>query len=455
MLATLKGAGCEIVEDPSRADAILVNTCAFLTEAVEEALDRIVELAGHKKTGRAGRLVVAGCLVSRYGEKLLEEIPEIDALVHPRDIGAVARAVLGSGGDVVASLFREVGDAALRRSRPSLTRTANSRLPTPDSQLPTPGSELSTPNSDLPPPFPPRVLATPHHRAYLKIAEGCANRCSYCLIPALRGDFASRSLPSLVEELRHLAGSGVREVTLVSQDSTRYGREQGADGLAHLLRKLVDVPGSYWLRVLYTHPARVTDGLLDAFLHDPRICRYLDVPFQHVSPSILAAMNRAETPDPLSFLRRVRERLPGVFLRTTLMVGFPGESDQDFDDMLAFVQEACFDHLGAFVYSPEEGTPAFDMEPQVDYDLARERLDRLMMLQGEISAEKLAGMVGKELTVLSEGPDPEGVPVGRHAGQAAEVDGVVELDHPVPPGEFVRVRITSGDVHDLKGKVVG
>jgi ribosomal protein S12 methylthiotransferase len=430
MLAALTDAGCEMIEDPSHADAILVNTCAFLTEAVEEALDRIVELAGHKKTGRARRLVVAGCLVSRYGKKLLTEVPEIDALVHPRDIGAVARAVLGGA----------AGD----------TGGAPSSKPAGASGVVFPGAS----GGDVAPPFPPRVLATPPHRAYLKIAEGCANRCSYCLIPALRGDFVSRPSASLVEEMRHLAGSGVREITLVSQDSTRYVSEIGADGLARLLRELVQVPGSWWLRALYTHPARVSDGLLDAFNFDPRICRYLDVPFQHVSPSILAAMNRSETPDPLAFLRRVRERLPGVFLRTTLMVGFPGESDEDFDSLLSFVEAARFDHLGAFVYSPEEGTPAFEMEPQVDEDLARERLDRLMMLQGEISAEKLSAMVGQEMTVLSEGPDPDGVPVGRHAGQAPEVDGVVELDRPVPPGEFVRVRITASDVHDLAGMVL-
>jgi ribosomal protein S12 methylthiotransferase len=300
----------------------------------------------------------------------------------------------------------------------------------------------------------PRVLLTPPHRAYMKIAEGCANRCAYCLIPSLRGDYVSRPLPALVEEMSHLVEGGVREVTVVSQDSTRYGHEMGRDGLAYLVRQLVHVPGSYWLRVLYTHPARVTDELLDAFLYDGRICRYLDVPFQHVAPRILAAMNRAETPEPSALLARIRERLPGVFLRTTLMVGFPGETDDDFEELLAFVDAARFDHLGAFIYSPEEGTPAFDMDPQVDEEVARERLDRLMMLQAEVSAEKLAAMVGEELLVLSEGPDPDGVPVARHAGQAPEVDGVVELDRPVPAGEFVKVRVTGSEVHDLRGTVL-
>ncbi len=413
MLAALRRVGVELVDDPAQADALLVNTCAFLTEAVEEALEKIVELAEHKKTGKAKRLVVAGCLVSRYGEQLLEEVPEIDALVHPREMGSVAEAVLG----------KRVADDTVGL------------------------------------PFLPRALATPPHRAYLKIAEGCANRCAYCLIPSLRGGFVSRPPFSVAAEFRSLVEGGAREVTLICQDSTRYGTDraevEGRQGLPALLRTLLKTPGDFWLRVLYTHPARVSDDLLDALAADPRACRYLDIPFQHSHPSVLARMNRADTPDPLPLLARVRERLPGVALRTTLMVGFPGETEEDFSHLLSFVEEARFDHLGAFVWSPEEGTAAESLPDRVDEEEAKERLDRLMMLQGEVSAEKLEALVGWEVTVLSEGADDEGVPYGRHQGQAPEVDGVVELDRPVPAGEFVRVRITASEVHDLKGEVKG
>jgi ribosomal protein S12 methylthiotransferase len=429
MLAHLKSAGCILVDEPGEADCLLINTCSFLTDAVEESLDRIVELAQLKGEGGPGRLVVTGCLVSRYGDEILKEIPEVDALVRPTHLDSVVEAIQGG-------------------ERSTEGRVAEKA--TSDAKRQTSNAELQTSNPDFP--FPPRILSWPPHRAYLKIGEGCSNRCSYCLIPSIRGAFVSRDRDSLLAEMKYLIQSGVREVTLVAQDSGRYGSDQGAGSLPDLMESLQSVSGDYWLRVLYVHPERVSDSLLSTMGSDPRICRYLDIPFQHISARILHRMGRGDSPAPMEVVQKVRARLPGVSLRTTLMTGFPGETDRDFEMLLDFLECARIEHLGVFAYSREEGTAAGAMDDQVDPGLARERAGILMKEQARVSSEKLAESVGKEMTVIVEDNDEDG-PFGRHQGQAPEVDGVVRLDREAERGSFVQVRITGSDVYDLEGEV--
>jgi len=423
MLGHLHKAGCVVVEEPEEADCLLINTCSFLTEAVEESLDRIVELAQLKREGGPERLVVTGCLVSRYGDEILKEVPEVDALVPHKDLEKVIEAVKGKGSASVLDLDLE-------------------------SDL-----NFKPQTSNVKQPFPFRVRSHPEHRAYIKIGEGCSNWCAYCLIPSIRGEFVSRPSSSLVSEMEYLIGQGVREVTLVAQDSGRYGQDLGEDSLPSLVRSFLSVTGEYWLRVLYVHPSRVSDELLEVIASDPRTCRYIDVPFQHVSAPVLGRMGRGDAPAPMDVVRHVRSAIPDVFLRTTLMTGFPGETEEDFNELLHFIREAGIDHLGVFPYSLEEGTPAAGMKDQVPPDVARSRADRLMEKQAEISAQRLSRLVGQELTVLAEGFDEKG-PFGRHQGQAPEVDGVVRLDEDVESGSFIRVRITDSDIYDLKGEVL-
>lgn len=431
MLGHLYQAGCVIVEEPEEADCLLINTCSFLTEAVEESLDRIVDLAQIKGDGGPSRLVVTGCLVSRYGEEILKEVPEVDALVPHSDLESVIKAVKGEG----RSPSTKLGVLSLSKEAEGETE-----------QFPEPGTRNPEPA------FPFRVRSHPEHRAYIKIGEGCSNWCAYCLIPSIRGEFSSRPSSSLVSEMEYLVNQGVKEVTLVSQDSGRYGQDLGDDNLPSLIRSLLTVPGEYWLRVLYIHPSRVSGELLDVINSDPRICRYLDVPFQHVSQSVLEKMGRGDAPAPMEVIQRVRDVVPDIFFRTTLMTGFPGEAEEDFGLLLQFIRDAQIDHLGVFPYSPEEGTPAAGMKDQVSPEVARSRADTLMEVQADISTKCLARLVGKELMVLSEGFDEKG-PFGRHQGQAPEVDGVVRLDEDVEAGTFVRVKITDSSIYDLKGEV--
>jgi ribosomal protein S12 methylthiotransferase len=448
MLAHLQSAGCEVVDDPTLADCLLINTCSFLTEAVEESLDRIVELAALKGPDGPGRLVVTGCMVARYGEELRKEVPEVDAFVSHKDLEGVVNAVQGGGPSTKLRAGRREKGGGGEQDEKVLLDTSLSAVAL---------SEGGTPDTS----FPPRVLSFPAHRAYLKIGEGCSNRCSYCLIPSIRGDFSSRSTSSLSAEMQYLVGLGVKEVTLVAQDSGRYGSDLGNSGeikggeggLPGLVTALLEVPGEYWLRVLYVHPARVTAELLNVMASDPRICPYLDVPFQHTSPKILESMGRGGAPAPMEVVNMIRAALPDAFIRTTLMTGFPGEGDEDFDILLRFIHEARIDHVGVFSYSPEEGTAASVMDGQVPEDVARERAERLMAEQSEISKQLLSEQVGREVTVMAEGFDKDGA-FGRHQGQAPEVDGVTRLDEEVEAGSFVQVKIIDSGTYDLKGEVL-
>ena len=424
MLGVLKARGFRITPREEEADLIIVNTCGFIQEAKEESIQAILEMARHKKQGRCRALVVTGCLAQRYREALSRQMPEVDAILGTDACHRVA----------------EVCHALL-------------------AGLPVPGPETSgaVETWDLP-----RQRVGWPHTAYLKIAEGCDHGCTFCVIPQIRGPFRSRPPEAVLEEARRLAGEGVRELVLVSQDTSFYGRDLGErDALPRLLRDLARVPGIQWIRVLYLYPTRVHPGLLEAMAEEEKICPYLDIPIQHIDDELLKAMGRAgRRRDIEAALETVRRRLPHAVVRTSLIVGFPGETEARFRALEQFVQEAAFDRLGVFLFSPEEGTPAARMPGQVPRDVARQRRERLMALQEGISLEKHRALVGTVQRVLVDGPSAESelLLAGRTPGQAPEVDGVVYLtDAPGPPpspGSFVDVEITEAHPHDLVGRVV-
>ncbi|HEV8700196.1 MAG TPA: 30S ribosomal protein S12 methylthiotransferase RimO [Candidatus Polarisedimenticolia bacterium] len=423
MLGTLKQSGYELTPDPASADVIVVNTCTFIEPARRESIDTILEMAGHKKSGRCRRLVVAGCMVQRNHDELREAIPEIDALVGLNDIERIAEACALEAG----SRF-EAG-----RERATYLYTHAS----------------------------PRLLTTPRHTAYIKISEGCDHTCSFCAIPSFRGLQRSRSIESIVEEARALAGSGVVEISLIAQDTTDYGRDR-SDGasLAGLLRALDAVGGIRWIRVLYAYPNRITPEFVEALGSSARAARYLDVPLQHADAAMLKTMRRggsAETHRKL--IESLRRGVPGIALRTTFIVGFPGETAQQFQALCAFAREAEFDHLGVFTYSEEKGTEAAGRPDDVPAEVKEERRMTLMAIQEGIAARRNRSLVGREIEVLVDGApeDSDLVLCGRTEGQAPEIDGrVILTDAPGPlsAGTFVRARIDEAHPFDLVGSAV-
>jgi ribosomal protein S12 methylthiotransferase len=420
MLGTLGGRGYEVTADPADADVIVVNTCTFIEPARKESIDTILEMAEFKKSGRCRRLVVAGCMVQRHHDELQTLVPEIDALVGLNDIERIAEAcALEAGARFEAS--REVAEY------------------------------LYTERS-------PRVLATPQYSAYLKISEGCDHTCSFCAIPSFRGAQRSRTIASVVEEAARLAAGGVVELNLIAQDSTDYGADL-KDGTtpAALLRALDGVDGLRWIRVLYAYPNRVTPEFIAALAAGRRIARYLDLPLQHADTAMLRAMRRGGTAEShLKLLDSLRLAVPGIALRTTFIVGFPGETDAQFETLCRFVEAARFDSVGVFTYSEEKGTSAADLADDVPEETKEERRAVLMLIQETLSAERNRGRVGSEVEVLVEGPHEESdlLLAGRTEGQAPQIDGqVVITDAPrvLYPGEFVRVRIDEAHAHDLVG----
>ncbi len=416
LLGMLRQRGFQIVSDPAEADVLFVNTCGFIESAKEESIEAIFEMAQYKKQGNK-KLFVTGCLAQRYPEALMAEIPEIDGLMGVADY---------------ARLF-DMMDAAERRERPCYTANGARFLKTP------------------------RVLTTPGYSAYVKISDGCDNRCTYCAIPLIRGSYSSRPFDDIVSECRTLADGGVTEVTLIAQDTSRYGCDLG-DG-HHLLPELLEavsaIEGLHWVRVLYCYPDSTDDRLLDAIQRLPKVAPYLDLPLQHIDDDLLKRMNRRGSADWIK--SRVAEcHRRGITLRTTMIVGFPGETDAQFQTLLDFVKEARFDRLGAFTYSAEEGTPAATMPNQIDEAVKAARLDQLMMLQQGISQEINEARVGTTCEVLVDGFDDEsGRFYGRSLLEAPESDGCVWLTagRALTPGEYVQVRITGADAYDLEGAV--
>ena len=417
LLGMLRQRGFEIVSDPSEADALFVNTCGFIESAKEESIDAIFEMAQYKKTGRAKRLFVTGCLAQRYPEALMSEIPEIDGIL---------------GVSEYARLF-EMMEAAEGGMKPCYTQNGARFLNTP------------------------RVLTTPGYSAYVKISDGCDNRCTYCAIPLIRGSYASRPFDDIVKECERLAAQGVTELTLIAQDTSRYGCDIG-DGhflLPELLEAVSAIEGVHWVRVLYCYPDSTEDRLLDTIQRLPKVAPYLDLPLQHIDDDLLRQMNRRGSAEWIrSRIEACHKR--GFTVRTTFIVGFPGETDAQFEALLDFVKTARFDRMGAFTYSPEEGTAAARMPGQIDEAVKLKRLDQLMMLQQGISMELNQARVGETCEVLVDGFDEEsGRCYGRSLREAPESDGCIFLDRDdLTPGEYVMVRITAADAYDLEGEVI-
>jgi ribosomal protein S12 methylthiotransferase len=429
MMGQLKQKGYEITSDASEADTLVVNTCGFIDAAKQESIDAILEAARLKSEGKATRLIVAGCLVERYRDDLKASMPEVDAFIGTSQIN-----------DILAVCDQKTDTRAL-----------------PVVAL---GNQSSTYLYDE---STPRVLATPSHYAFIKIAEGCDRPCAFCFIPQMRGHFRSRRFGSIVAEAQQLAEEGVKELILVAQDSSRYGEDLGKDdALAHLLRELSHTEGIEWVRVMYTYPTHISDGFLDVLAQEPKAVKYLDMPLQHASQNVLKLMKRGGNRASLEkLIRRVRARVPGIAVRTTFITGFPGETAENYEELLAFVRNVEFDRVGVFTYSDEEGTAAFELPNKVERKIATQRRARLMKEQSRISRRRNKARVGETVRVLFEGDSSESDLLwqGRMATQAPDIDGCVLInDAPegfVPrPGELVNVLISEAQEYDLVGSIV-
>jgi ribosomal protein S12 methylthiotransferase len=451
MLGLAQQAGHELTRDAALADVIVVNTCAFIDSAKQESIDTILEMAQHKKDGSCQRLVVTGCLAERYRDELRKEIPEIDAVLGTGEVPAIVGALTGGTAAGVAPLefFRGPGAAPGTR-HPAPVTAPGTRRPAPGT-LPTYIYDAETP----------RFLATPRHYAYVKIAEGCDYKCAFCIIPTLRGEYRSRPADSIVREAHALAARGVKELLLISQDTTFYGvdrKERGA--LARLLRALNQVEGLEWIRLLYLYPTTIDEDTLAAMAECDKVCNYIDLPLQHASNAVLKRMKRPGTRRTYdTLLKRIRARVPGVSLRTTFIVGFPGETNADIDELCAFVTDHAFDHVGVFTYSHEEGTSAYQLDDDVPAKAKAARRARVMGLQKRLVRKRLRARIGERVRVLVDGPaDHDLVLRARLATQAPDIDASVYLTECDPsrfrPGDLVEVEIVGTRDYDLIGRPV-
>jgi ribosomal protein S12 methylthiotransferase len=424
MMGILARDGYEMTPRADDADILIVNTCSFIESAQKESVDTILEMAEHKNFGSAKKLIVAGCLVERYRDQILAQVPEVDAVVGTGEVERILEAVHG---DLKA-------------------------LP-------------AEPPAFLYHDLTPRILTTPKHAAYIKIAEGCDHPCTFCIIPQLRGKFRSRRFESVVREAENLALNGAQEITLIGQDTTSYGEDLGLrDGLAQLLAALAGLDELLWVRFLYAYPNRVTQKLLDTLAAHPKLAKYMDMPLQHASRNMLARMKRGSHGEAfLKLLERIRATIPGVSLRTSFVVGFPGEAEKDFDELCDFVRSGQFDWMGVFEYSDVDNAGSFALDGKVDAEVITDRRNRLMAIQKKISREKLRGWKGRTEIALMEGPSPDNPLVweARLQGMAPEIDGKLYLtDIELPDGRLAdtgdaaQVEITKTDAYDLIGRVV-
>ena len=421
MLGLLRDRQHEITNDESQAEVIVVNTCSFIHDAKEESIQTILEMAELKTTGVCRLLIVTGCLAEKYKQEILDELPEVDAVVGTTAYDAIC--------DVI--------DQSLKGERVQAFESID-RLPIVNTR---------------------RVLTTGGYSSYLKIGEGCDKYCTYCIIPKLRGTYRSVPMDVVLNEARMLAEAGIRELNIVAQETTTWGKDLYGEKRLHvLLKELCKIEGIHWIRLLYCYPEEITDDLIQVIKEEPKICHYLDMPIQHSSDSILKRMGRRTSRAELeAVIGKLRQEIPDITLRTTLITGFPGETEEDHEILKAFIEEMRFDRLGVFTYSAEEGTPAEKMPDQVPEEVKEERRDELMLLQQEISAEKTADMVGRTLEVLVEGRIPEeGVYVGRTYRDAPEVDGYIFLnaEEDIISGDFVTAAVTGADEYDLTGDVI-
>lgn len=420
MLGILEDAGYQFTDDETEADIIVVNTCCFIGDAKEESINTLLEMAEQKKTGKLKVLIAAGCLAQRYQEEVLREIPEVDGIVGTASLDKIADIVKETLGGRKEMMLDDIGAGILKRGR--------------------------------------RIVTTGGHYAYLKIAEGCDRYCTYCVIPGVRGRYRSVPMESLVEEAGKLAENGVRELILVAQETTLYGQDlYGEKKLPELLRRLARIPGIHWIRLLYCYPEEITDELIEVIRQEEKICHYMDIPIQHASDRILARMGRKTSRQEITErIGRIRERIPDMAVRTTLITGFPGETEEDVEELLDFVDEMEFERLGVFAYSQEEDTPAAAMPDQVPEAVKEERRGRVMELQQEIAFARGEEMIGQELEVLIEGKvADENAYVGRTYMDAPGVDGYIFVNTGLElmSGMFVRVRVTGALEYDLIGEL--
>ncbi len=457
MMGLLSHAGAEITPRADEADVIVVNTCSFIDSAKQESVDAILEMAQHKTSGRARKLIVAGCLVERYRNEIQKNIPEVDAVVGTGEL----EGILAATGVVVAkdSPFRILSNATdTKAERPEGNlRERQGRF----SRDGWDGAIADLPNY-LYDENTPRLLATPKASAYIKIAEGCDHPCAFCIIPQLRGKFRSRRFESILAEAEKLAASGVQEVTLIGQDTTCYGEDLGLkDGLANLLDRLAKIEQLRWVRFLYAYPNKITGRLLDAIAANERVCSYVDVPLQHASASVLKRMKRGGSAEIyLKSIEKMRRTISNLTLRTSFIVGFPGETEHDFEELCQFVREAQFDWMGVFGYSDEQGARAYGLVDKVDGKEIERRRKKLMSIQRQISKRNKKKLVGREFEVLLEGPSSETELLweGRTAMHAPEIDGKLFIndfgEHDVREGEFYRCEITEAHDYDLVARLV-
>jgi ribosomal protein S12 methylthiotransferase len=450
MLGLARQAGHELTTDAASADVLVVNTCAFIDSAKQESVDTILEMAGHKKNGSCQRLIVTGCLAERYRDALRAEMPEIDAVLGTGEVLDIVNAIGG--------MATQAGASPLKLYRAS---DLADRVDAVDPADPVDAVDHALPSyiydADTP-----RWLATPRHYAYVKIAEGCDYKCSFCIIPTLRGHYRSRPEDSIVREAERLAEQGVRELLLISQDTTFYGVDRGERGaLGRLLRRLNGVAGLEWIRMLYLYPTTIDDATLAAMAESDKICKYIDLPLQHASNPVLKRMKRPGTRQSYeTLLDRIRTRVPGVALRTTFIVGFPGETDADVGALTDFVSAQAFDHMGVFTYSHEEGTSAYSLENDVPERSKQARRRRVMSLQKRGVQQRLRRRVGEGARVLIDGPSGEHelVVKARLATQAPDIDAAVYLTECDPsryrPGDFADVTIVDTRDYDLIGRPV-
>ena len=420
MLGILASDGFNITYDASEADVIIVNTCGFIEQAKQESIDAILEMAQYKED-RCKLLIATGCLAERYSDEILKELPEVDA-------------VLGTGDyDKIAKVIRDAFKGEKVVISGNINRTPEERLP--------------------------RILSTPSYTAYLKIADGCDNNCTYCAIPLIRGHYRSRKIEDIVDEAETLAANGVKEIILIAQDTSRYGSDiYGESALDKLLERLVEVEGIEWIRVHYFYPEAITDSLIDVMAKYDKICNYIDMPVQHGNNYILRRMARRTTQEQIKErIKKIRERMPDCTIRTSIIVGFPGETEEHFNDLYEFVKEVRFDRMGVFTYSREEDTPAASFPDQVDEETKNERLDALMKLQQGISLELNKEKLGKIIEVIVEGYDEDNfLFYGRSRGDSIEVDGKVYFasEDEVNAGDIIKVQILDADNYDLTGQIV-
>jgi len=426
MLGLIHEENYEITNDPSEAEIIIVNTCGFIESAKEESINTILQMAEYKKSGSCKYIIVTGCLSQRYAEELFNELPEADAIAGVEvydEIGSIIKRVMNGERFIM-----------LERSKPDVIYTSKET-------------------------FLPRILTTPSYTAYLKIAEGCDNCCSYCAIPKIRGPYRSKPMEQVLKEAKALAANGVKELIVVAQDTTRYGEDLpgGKLLLADLLKELNKIESLKWIRVMYCYPNNFTDELIETFASLDKVCKYVDLPLQHASNRLLASMNRYDTREEVeTLLAKLRKRIPGIVIRTTFIVGFPGETDADFEELKEFVEQQRFENAGVFAYSQEEGTVAGAMPNQIPDEIKQERYHELMALQAQISEEIHKDTEGQTLEVLVEGieEDGSGLHYGRSYREAPDIDGLVFIENPgdIKPGCFIKVNILQGFTYESVGE---